>query len=145
MKTTNRKLIGIAAIVAVAVCIAAALVIFPKGSSTKRGAAETDGFTEEAATVDRVLYADEMAAIEDAAVGDIVYFGSYEQDNDERVGEFGQKLAPGRCLTRRGEYVGAMLQAALHDLPVVEPRMARCVLHIFDDRKGLKIRKAGRT
>ncbi len=82
MKTTNRKLIGIAAIVAVAVCIAAALVIFSKGSSTKRGAAETDGFTEEAATVDRVLYADEMAAIEDAAVGDIVYFGSYEQDND---------------------------------------------------------------
>ena len=63
MKTTNRKLIGITAIVAVAVCIAAALVIFSKGSSTKRGAAETDGFTEEAATVDRVLYADEMAAI----------------------------------------------------------------------------------
>ena len=58
---------------------------------------------------------------------------------------FGQKLAPGRCLTRRGENVGAMLKAALHDLPVVEPRMARCVLHIFDDRKGLKIRKAGRT
>ena len=29
-----------------------------------------------------MLYADEMAAIEDAAVGDIVYFGSYEQDND---------------------------------------------------------------
>lgn len=82
MKTANRKLIGITAIVVVAVCIAVVLVIFSKGSNTKRLPAETDGFTEEVTTVDKVLYADEMAAVADASVGDIVYFGSYEQDND---------------------------------------------------------------
>lgn len=82
MKTANRKLIGITAIASAAVCIAAVSVIFSKGSNTKRSPAETDGFTEERAAAEPMLYADEMTAIADAAVGDIVYFGSYEQDND---------------------------------------------------------------
>lgn len=38
------------------------------------------------ATAGRVPYEEEMAAIAGAAVGDIVSFGSYEQDNNPRNG-----------------------------------------------------------
>ena len=41
---------------------------------------------EEAAAVNNGPYADEIAAIAAASVGDIVYFGSYEQDNDTTNG-----------------------------------------------------------
>lgn len=70
VKTANKKLIVITSVIAVAVCIVAAAVISAKGSSTENRPAE------------ELLDSDEMAAIADAAVGDIVYFGSYEQDND---------------------------------------------------------------
>lgn len=70
MKTANKKLIVITSVIAAAVCIVAVAVIFAKGSSTENRPAE------------EFLDTDEMAAIADAAVGDIVYFGSYEQDND---------------------------------------------------------------
>lgn len=70
VKTANKKLIVITSVIAAAVCIVAAAVISAKGSSTENRPAE------------ELLDSDEMAAIADAAVGDIVYFGSYEQDND---------------------------------------------------------------
>ncbi len=47
---------------------------------------EAEEPAEEAAAAGRVPYADEMAAIADASVGDIVYWGSYEQDNDPENG-----------------------------------------------------------
>lgn len=74
MKTANKKLIVITAVIAAAVCIVAAAVMFAKGSGTENRPAE------------ELLDSDEMAAIADAAVGDIVYFGSYEQDNDSENG-----------------------------------------------------------
>lgn len=42
---------------------------------------EENASAEKAAAAGRMPYADEIAAIADAAVGDIVYFGSYEQGN----------------------------------------------------------------
>lgn len=102
--TGGKKRIGIVVAIAAAVCIVAVAVIFIVTGGTERRQAESDktggtsvsaedAAAEENASVGeeapeeedapvRVPYAEEMAVIADAAVGDIVTFGSYEQDND---------------------------------------------------------------
>lgn len=101
--TGGKKRIGIVAAIAAAVCIVAVAVIFIVTGGTERRQAESDktGGTsvsaEDAAAEGNAsvgeetdkegifveeTYAEEMAVIADAAVGDIVTFGSYEQDND---------------------------------------------------------------
>lgn len=86
MYSGNRKPIVITAAIIAVVCIAVAMVIFITGCSAEKRLEEETSTEEEvsadAAAADRGSYVDEIAAIADASVGDIIYFGSYEQDND---------------------------------------------------------------
>lgn len=57
------------------------------GTAEEETGQEEASAEEEAAAADSGPYADEIAAITAASVGDIVYFGNYEQDNNTSNGK----------------------------------------------------------
>lgn len=85
-KTENRKPIIITAAMIAVVCIAAAAVIFAKGGSAEKKLEEEVSLEKEVSAEEAAAADNEIAAIADASVGDIVYFGSYEQDNNLKNG-----------------------------------------------------------